>query len=378
MSSDDAAVAPLVRKAAAWSWRLLIIAVAAWVLLQFLMRLGVVIVPAALALMLTALLVPAVDFLNRRGAPRGGAVALVLICGLALVGSILAFVITQFADGLPDLADQVTRSIDSARQWLISGPLHLRPDQINHFGDTAIQTIRDHQQELTSGALSTAGTVTEIVTGALLALFTLIFLLLGGRNIWRFMTQIAPATVRQRVSDAGAAGFHSLTGYVRATSVVALVDAVGIGTGLAIMGIPLALPLASLVFLGAFIPLVGAVLSGFVAVVVALLAKGFVYALITLGLIIAVMQLEAHVLQPLVMGRAVSIHPLAVVLGIAAGGVLAGVVGALLAVPTIAFINSAARVLLAPDPGEEKTQQQDGDAAILEAEPDRVEQRSAS
>jgi len=378
MSSDDAAVAPLVRKAAAWSWRLLIIAVAAWVLLQFLMRLGVVIVPAALALMLTALLVPAVDFLNRRGAPRGGAVALVLICGLALVGSILAFVITQFADGLPDLADQVTRSIDSARQWLISGPLHLRPDQINHFGDTAIQTIRDHQQELTSGALSTAGTVTEIVTGALLALFTLIFLLLGGRNIWRYLTQMAPATARQRVSDAGAAGFHSLTGYVRATSVVAFVDAVGIGTGLAILGIPLALPLASLVFLGAFIPLVGAVLSGFVAVVVALLAKGFVYALITLGLIIAVMQLEAHVLQPLVMGRAVSIHPLAVVLGIAAGGVLAGVVGALLAVPTIAFINSAARVLLAPDPGEEKTQQQDGDAAILEAEPDRVEQRSAS
>jgi len=378
MSSDDAAVAPLVRKTAAWSWQLLIIAAATWVLLQFLMRLGVVIVPAALALMLTALLVPAVDFLNRRGAPRGGAVALVLICGLALVGSILAFVITQFADGLPDLADQVTRSIDSARHWLISGPLHLRPDQINHFGDTAIQTIRDHQQELTSGALSTAGTVTEIVTGALLALFTLIFLLLGGRNIWRFLTQMAPATARQRVSDAGAAGFHSLTGYVRATSVVALVDAVGIGTGLAILGIPLALPLASLVFLGAFIPLVGAVLSGFVAVVVALLAKGFVYALITLGLIIAVMQLEAHVLQPLVMGRAVSIHPLAVVLGIAAGGVLAGVVGALLAVPTIAFINSAARVLLAPDPGEEKTQQQDGDAAILEAEPDRVEQHSAS
>jgi len=378
MSSDDAAVAPLVRKTAAWSWQLLIIAAATWVLLQFLMRLGVVIVPAALALMLTALLVPAVDFLNRRGAPRGGAVALVLICGLALVGSILAFVITQFADGLPDLADQVTRSIDSARQWLIRGPLHLRPDQINHFGDTAIQTIRDHQQELTSGALSTAGTVTEIVTGALLALFTLIFLLLGGRNIWRYLTQIAPATARQRVGDAGAAGFHSLTGYVRATSVVALVDAVGIGTGLAIMGIPLALPLASLVFLGAFIPLVGAVLSGFVAVVVALLAKGFVYALITLGLIIAVMQLEAHVLQPLVMGRAVSIHPLAVVLGIAAGGVLAGVVGALLAVPTIAFINSAARVLLAPDPGEEKTQQQDGDAAILEAEPDRVEQHSAS
>src|SRR6478672_3686027 len=377
VSPDDAAVAPLIRQTAAWSWRLVVIAAAAWAMLNALTTLGVVMVPVALALMLTALLVPAVDFLDRRGAPRGGAVALVLICGLAAGGGILAFVVTQFADGLPLLVDQVTQSIDSTRRWLINGPLHLRPDQINHFGDTAIQTLRSHQQELTSGALSTAGIVTEIVTGALLALFTLIFLLLGGRNIWHFDTQIAPATARQRVSDAGAAGFHSLTGYVRATSVVALVDAVGIGTGLAIMGIPLALPLASLVFLGAFIPLVGAVLSGFVAVVVALLAKGFVYALITLGLIIAVMQLEAHVLQPLVMGRAVSIHPLAVVLGIAAGGVIAGVVGALLAVPTIAFINSAARVLLAPDPGEEKTQQQDGDAAILEAEPDRVDEHSA-
>ena len=127
---------------------------------------------------------------------------------------------------------------------------------------------------------------------------------------------------------------------MRATFLVALVDAVGIGAGLAIMGIPLALPLASLVFLGAFIPLIGAVITGFLAVIVALLAKGFVYALITLGLIIAVQQLEAHVLQPLVMGRAVSIHPLAVVLAIAGGGVLAGIVGALLAVPTMAFVNS--------------------------------------
>jgi len=347
------------------------------VLLNALTTLGVVMVPVALALMLTALLVPAVDFLDRHGAPRGGAVALVLICGLAAVGGILAFVITQFADGLPQLIDQVSQSIDSTRRWLINGPLHLRPDQINQFGDTAIQTLRNHQQELTSGALSTAGTVTEIITGALLALFTLIFLLLGGRNIWHFLTQLAPATVRQRVRDAGAAGFHSLTGYVRATSLVALVDAAGIGTGLAIMGIPLALPLASLVFLGAFIPLVGAVLSGFFAVVVALLAKGFVYALITLGVVIAVMQLEAHVLQPLVMGRAVSIHPLAVVLGISAGGVIAGIVGALLAVPTIAFFNSAARVVLARDPDEEKTQQEAGEAPLLEAEPDRVDEHSS-
>jgi predicted PurR-regulated permease PerM len=217
----------------------------------------------------------------------------------------------------------------------------------------------------------------EIVTGAVLALFTLIFFLLGGRSIWHFVTQAIPARVRPRVREAGAAGFHSLIGYVRATFVVALVDTTGIGTGLAIMGVPLALPLASLVFLGAFIPLVGAVISGFLAVVVALLAKGLLYGLITLGLIIAVMQLEAHVLQPLVMGRAVSIHPLAVVLGISAGGVIAGIIGALLAVPTIAFFNTAARVLLAEDPKAEQAAQEAEDSPIVKVTADRVGQASA-
>jgi predicted PurR-regulated permease PerM len=226
---------------------------------------------------------------------------------------------------------------------------------------------------LTSGALSTAGTVTEIVTGALLVLFTLIFVLHGGRGIFGFVTKVFPVNVRERVRDAGRAGFHSLIGYVRATALVALVDAAGIGTGLAIMGIPLALPLASLVFLGAFIPLVGAVIAGFLAVVVALIAKGWIFALITLGLIIAVQQLEGHVLQPLVMGRAVSIHPLAVVLAIAAGGVLAGIVGALLAVPTVAFLNSAVRVLLADDPEAEEAEIEAKGGPVVKAEAGDVE-----
>jgi predicted PurR-regulated permease PerM len=206
-----------------------------------------------------------------------------------------------------------------------------------------------------------------------LVLFTLIFFLYGGRNIWRYVVQIIPAHVRDRVHEAGNAGYGSLIGYVRATFLVALTDAAGVGAGLAIMGIPLALPLASLVFLGAFIPLVGAVLTGFLAVVVALLAKGVVYALITLGLIIAVQQLEAHILQPLVMGRAVSIHPLAIVLAIAGGGVLAGIVGALLAVPLLAFLNSAIRVLVADNPAEEAAElEENDDAVVINAEPDVV------
>lgn len=347
---DASSVSPLVRRAAAWSWRLLVILAAAVVLLEILRRFGLVVVPVALALLLAAMLLPAVDFLDRYGAARGGAVAFVVVLGLTVLAGILGFVISQFADGLPGLVEQVTNSIDTLRNWLIDGPAHLSRDQINHAGDSVIKSLNEHQAQLTSGAVSTAGTVAELVTGALLTFFTVIFFLLGGRNIWEFVTRLLPTEVRPRVREAGAAGFHSLAGYARATLVVALVDASGIGIGLAIMGIPLALPLASLVFLGAFVPMVGALVSGFLAVIVALLAKGFIFAAITLGLIIAVMQLEAHVLQPLVMGRAVSIHPLAVVLGITAGSVLAGIVGALLAVPVIAFLNSFVRVLMAPDP----------------------------
>lgn len=372
-ASDDESVDPFLRKTAAWSWRLLVVAATIVTLLWIVRRLEVIVVPVALATMLAALLLPAVDWLDRRGAPRGGAVALVLFAGFALFGGILTFVVSQFVSGLPGLVEQVTHSIDSLRGWLIEGPAHLSREQIDNAGDTAIKALRDNQEKLTTGALSTAATLTEIITGALLVLFTLIFLLHGGRNIYGFVTKIVPSHTRDRVRDAGRAGFGSLIGYVRATFLVALVDAVGIGTGLAIMGIPLALPLASLVFLGAFIPLVGAVVSGFLAVVVALLAKGVVYALITLGLIIAVQQLEAHILQPLVMGRAVSIHPLAIVLAISTGGVLAGIVGALLAVPLVAFLNSAVRVLVADNPAEEAAELEErDDAVVITAEPDVV------
>jgi predicted PurR-regulated permease PerM len=374
---DDESVEPLVRKTAAWAWRLLVILAALVAVLWVIKRLEIIVVPVLLALMLSALLLPAVDWLNRRGIPRGGAVALVLLSGFAILGGILTFVVSQFIVGLPDVVDQVTHSIDTARNWLVNGPLQLSRQQIDKAGNAAIQALQNNQAKLTSGAVSTAAAITEIVTAGLLMLFTLIFFLYGGRNIWEYVTRIVPVGGRDRVRAAGRAGYGSLIGYVRATFLVALVDAAGVGAGLAIMSVPLALPLASLVFLGAFIPLVGAVISGFLAVVVALLAKGFVYGLITLGVLIAVNQLEAHVLQPLVMGRAVSIHPLAVVLAISSGGVLAGIVGALLAVPTVAFLNNAFQVLLAPDPCAQATEQAAKGSAIMAAEPDDIEADAA-
>jgi putative heme transporter len=377
-SVADQSVTPLVRKTAAWAWRLLVILAAIVAVLWVVKKIEILVVPVALATMLAALLLPVVDFLDRRGAPRGGAVALVLLGGIAVVGGILTFVVSQFIEGAPALVEQVSASIKGVGDWLTNGPLHINQQQIDSARKSAIEALQNNQEKLTSGALSTAGTVTEIVTGALLVLFTLIFVLHGGRNIYAFVTKVFPENSRERVRDAGRAGFRSLIGYVRATFLVALVDAVGIGTGLAIMGIPLALPLASLVFLGAFIPLVGAVIAGFLAVIVALIAKGSIFALITLGLVIAVQQLEGHVLQPLVMGRAVSIHPLAIVLAIAGGGVLAGIVGALLAVPTVAFVNSAMRVLLASDPAAEEAAQEAQDGPIVTAQADDMDEGAAA
>lgn len=370
-SLADASVSPVVRKAAAWSWRLLLILAALIALVWVIGHLEIIVVPFALAVMVTAMLVPLVDWLDRRGLNRGAAVAIVLLSGFVVVGGILTFVISQFIEGAPALVQKVITSLEGWREWLSTGVFsHLSSEQINKFTTGAIDALQSNQAKLTSGVFSTAGTITEIVTGALLMFFTLIFLLHGGRNIYAFTTKVFPSPVRDRVRDAGRAGFQSLIGYVRATFLVALVDAIGIGTGLAIMGIPLALPLASLVFLGAFIPLVGAVIAGGLAVIVALIAKGWVFALITLGLILAVQQLESHILQPLVMGRAVAVHPLAVVLAIASGTVLAGIIGALLAVPIVAFCNSAVRVLIAEDPAAEERALEAQVGPAIKAEPD--------
>ncbi|BBX53439.1 AI-2E family transporter [Mycolicibacterium poriferae] len=342
----DEAVTPQVRKAAAWAWRLVVLAAAAAVLFWLIQRFVVIVVPLALALILTALFLPAVDWLHRRRVPRSLAVVLVFLLGLGALGGLLTFVVTRFIEGLPHLIDQITVSIDSLRDWAANGPLELGQQQINNAVDSAIGTLQQRQAEITSGVMSTASALAKFVTGFFITIFMLIVFLHGGRSIYEFVTRIVPAQVRERVRDAGRSGFTTLTGYVQGTFVVALVDGVGIGIGLLVLGIPLALPLASLVFLGAFVPFVGAMVTGFLAVVIAILAKGWLYGLFTLGLVLAVQQLEGNVLQPLIMGRAVRLHPLAVLVALTAGGVVAGIIGVLLAVPLLAFLDHAVRSLL--------------------------------
>ncbi|MBM4598950.1 AI-2E family transporter [Rhodococcus hoagii] len=345
-------VHPLVRVGAAWTWRLLVLFAGLLALGYVVSQLESVVIPVALALLFAAFLMPAVDNLHRRGVPRSAAVLVAVVGTIGIVGAILSFVVQQFVEGLPDLSDQFTTSVTKAQEWLTQGPLHFSEDQIRHAGDNVVKAIQSNQEALTSGALTTATVIGEIFAGAFLTLFTLVFFLYGGNQVWEFVTRIIPKNTRGRVRLAGRQGFNSLVHYTRATVAVAAVDAIGIGAGLAILGVPLALPLASLVFVGAFIPIVGAFVTGFLAVLVALVTKGLLTALIVLGIIVGIMQLEGHVLQPLLLGRAVRLHPLAVVLAITTGIVLAGIVGGLLAVPIVAFLNTAIRSLCAGDTDE--------------------------
>lgn len=343
---------PIVRQTAEWSWRLLLILTAVLAVAWLAHRLSTVTIPLAIALLGAALLSPAVDVMQRFGVPRSIGVFVALAGSLGLLAGVMTFVVEQFVVGVPQLSDQFKASVHEIQDWLITGPPHLSNEQIRNAGDTIVKTIEANQDTLTSGALTTATAIGEFVTGIFLTLFILIFFLYGGDQIWGFVTKIVPTTQRERVRTAGRLGFGTLTGFVRATVLVAAVDAIGIGAGLAILSVPLALPLASLVFIGAFIPIIGSFIAGSVAVFIALMTKGLVTALIVLGITVAIMQLEGHVLQPLLLGRAVRIHPLAVVLAITAGVVLAGIAGGLLAVPFVAVLNTAIRSLLADTPEE--------------------------
>ncbi|RGC71064.1 AI-2 transport protein TqsA [Micromonospora sp. MW-13] len=346
-SRDDADVPHALRIAAAWSWRLIVVGVVFWALLKIVATISIVIIPLAIALLLSALLAPAVGWLLRARFPRSLATAVVLVGGLAAVIGTLTLVVNEFIKGVPELSKKSSEGVRQIQDWLKTGPLHLSDSQLTRYIDEAQAWINNNTEKFTSGAVSTAATLAEVLTGIVLVLFATFFFLRDGSRIWRFLVRLLPVAARWKVDDAGRASWETLGAYVRATVLVAFIDAVGIGIFLVIFDIPFAFPLAALVFLGAFIPIVGAALSGGVAVLVALVDSGPVTALIILGVVIGVQQVEGHILQPLIMGRAVAIHPLAVIIGIAAGVVLAGITGALVSVPLIAVLNTAVRRLAA-------------------------------
>ncbi|HEY1176023.1 MAG TPA: AI-2E family transporter [Phytomonospora sp.] len=355
------------RVAGAWAWRIIAVSVVVLAFLYLADMLAIVVIPVLISLLLSAILQPFSALLVRWHVPRSLAAGLVLVAGLAAVAGILTGVISEFVDGVPDLVKNVETGIGQIQDWAEKGPLHLTDKQIADFFaevNTMIGNWFAANKDTAAGtAVETAGAgvgvALDILTGLFLVLFSTFFFIRDGDRIWRFVTAPLPTDSRETFRAAGRASWRTLVSYTRATILVAFIDAVGIGLGLVIMKIPLAIPLAALVFLTAFIPIVGATFSGAVAVLVALVADGWVTALIVFGIVIVVQQVESHLLQPLLLGRAVSVHPLAVILAIGAGLVLAGIIGALIAVPLVAMANTGVRHLLrarptAPPPDEDE------------------------
>ncbi|MFI5909216.1 AI-2E family transporter [Dactylosporangium sp. NPDC051541] len=341
-----------VKVAGAWAWRLVLFILAAYLLLRLIAALRLVVIPVVVAILLAALLEPAAGRLRKSGVNRSLAAALVLVGGLVVVFGGLGVIVYTFIDQFDNLSGRVTEGLNEIQSWLASGPFHISQQQLNDAMASLRKQFTANRGALTSGALTTATTLGEVLTGFFVVLFTLFFFLRDGGSIWTFLCRLLPNQARLPVARAGHYSWYTLVSYVRATVLVAFVDAVGIGIGLAVIRVPLALPLAALVFLGAFIPVVGATLSGAVAVLVALVTNGPVSALLVLAVVIAVQQLEGHVLQPLIMGRAVALHPLSVILAITTGVVVAGIVGGLVAVPLLAVGNTAIRYLAEHPDGE--------------------------
>lgn len=335
-----------VRAAADWAWRLLVIVAALALVGWIAWEMRVVVFPIVAATLLAALLHTPVRRLRALGWGRAVSAVVVFVAFVLVVAGSLTIVGRAVGDQFGEVVDRAEEGLASIEDWLAGPPFNLSESQLQEWVQRAVDEVGQNQDAITAGALSTATLALEVVTGIVLALFTLIFFLYDGDRIWAWLIRLLPRVARARVDTAGQLAWRTLTQYVRGTLLVALFDGTLITILLLVLGVPLALPLGVLVFFGAFIPLVGAFVTGAIAVLVALVANGVVAALIVLLGIIAIQQLEGHVFQPFVLGRMVRVHPLAVVIAVAAGAYTAGIIGAVVAVPLVAVANTVLNYLV--------------------------------
>lgn len=347
-------VPPGLRVAAAWGWRIIVLLVLGYALLSLIAQLQFIAICIFVALIVTALATPLMK-LFRLVLPRGVAIALSLLLIVCFLFGILAFITGSIAGEWGGLIDQFSQGVGQIQHWLENGPLHIASDDLVIWYENAKNWLLDHRGDLASRALGSAGALVEAIAGFALAMFIAVCFLAGGDGIWVWIVRLFPARVRGRIDGAGAVAWRSFAGYTRGIIIVAASNAVFVATLLLALQVPLAIPLALIVFFGTFIPLVGAPLAMVAATVVALGTRGPWVALAVLIGIFLLGQIEGHILHPLVMSRAVSIHPLAVALSLAAGTILAGVIGAVVAVPVVSVVYGVAKfwIQTAPRPGED-------------------------
>ena len=337
---------------AAWSWRLLLLAAAIYLVVRVLGILYIVVVPCVAALLLTALLQPLTGRLRRAGLPALAATWVTLLIAAAVLGGLVLLVANRVSADYPALVDETRHTITQIESLLAGPPLHVKSNNVQNFLNNIPGYLSKHKA-LVEGTVVTGGRIAaEFFGGLVLMLFVMFFLIKDGERIWAWLLGALRTQTARRVDRAGHAAWLAVVYYMRGTVAVAAIHAIVVGVVLSVMGVPLAFPLAVLVFLAAFVPLVGLLVAGALAILVTLATKGWVDAVILLGILIIEDQLEAHLLQPQVVGRAIRLHPLAVILALAVGGVLAGIAGAVVAVPIVAVITRAVPELRRREPGD--------------------------
>ncbi|MFG1707976.1 AI-2E family transporter [Nonomuraea sp. M3C6] len=333
-------VPPVLAKMAAWCVCLILVGVVVYFFVQIIARLTFVALPVAIALLLTALLFPLTKSLRNAGMRPIYATWITMLVALTVLAGTGWLVGARASEEFPNLVQQVQATARSVQNWLIIGPLHLKEAQITGYVDEIAAMVNAQRTAITGTVLSAGAVAFEVLASIVLLLFVTFFLLKDGDRIWAWFLR-GFGTIAPRVDRAGRAAWATLSHYVQGTVAVAAVHGLVMGIVLAGMGVPLWAPLAVLIFFASFIPIVGIFFAGTVATLVTLGAKGLVYALIFLGILIVEQQLENHVLQPLIVGRALNFHPLAIILVLAIGGILAGIAGAAVAVPVAAVIYRA-------------------------------------
>lgn len=331
--------------AAGVAWRLLVISGALLALVLVLNRLTIVVLPVFLALFLTALGHVPHRFLRRHRWPRAAATWFVLLGGVAILGGIGYFVASNVASNYAQLVAQVSQIGHQARDLLHRLPGSPSGTNIDALTNKLVGWLQDHRAAVAGGVITAGRMAAEIVTGLIIAVFLTYFFLADGSRLWTWCVRLLPGNIQGSANGAGHRAWRVLSAWILGTAVIAVFHGVVVGAVLWILGTPLVIPLAVLVFLGSFIPIVGAVLFGGLAVLVTLVAVGPISGLILVCVLLVENQIEAHLLQPFIVGRAVRLHPVAIVIALTGGGLLGGIFGAILAIPIVASAHAAVKYL---------------------------------
>ena len=330
------------------SLQVLIVVILAALAIWALIQVKVLVLAVLIALILAAAAAPLIMWLRRHGVRPMLAAWITLLGGILVLGGIITAIVFAVRSQWADLAEAASQGFDDLLAWVETLPIPIDQQQIDDARNSIIDFVTS--AEFGQTALTGVSRATEFITGLLLMLVVLFFFLKDGDRIWAFFMRPFHGERLERGRRVGVTSVKVLGGYVRGTAIVAFVDAVFIGLGLVILQVPLALPLAVIVFLTSFIPLVGATLAGILAALVALVANGPVVALIVVAIVILVNQLEGDLLQPVVMAQSLKLHPLVILIALTAGTIVGGIAGAVLAVPLTALGWAIVKVWEGPDP----------------------------